>query len=121
MSHRKNSLINSEVVTGQSMAASFVSQVTSLAYLDNAMIQLAFTGTPTGSFAVETSNDYDKNLNPDTSHWVALTLSGSPVATGAPDTILITLNQIPAPNIRLRYTSSGGTGSLDYRISAKEI
>ena len=113
MSSRKAPILPYQNIINGDMSANVTSSVTNIQYEDNVGIQLIFTGTPTGTFAVEGSIDQVD--------WDALPLSGTPTAAGAPDTILIDLNQVPHPFIRVSYTFVGGVGNLNGWITAKQV
>lgn len=116
-------------VTGQAMTgvATLTSIPTNIKYRDSVAIQLQWTGSPTGTFQVEGSLDYNPGLtqtdggaNP--GQWTPLTLTPAPVATGASGgLILLNLNQLAFPWIRVQYTNSAGTGTLTGYISAKSL
>lgn len=110
--------------TSQDMSqATLTSNVIDIRYLDDIAIQLIFTGTPTGTFAVQGSLNYSSTpLAPAVSGtWTSLVLSPSPVASGAADNILINLVQLAFPYIRIVYTKTGGTGTLSAYVSGKSI
>lgn len=125
MSSRKNTLRKFQTITaGDMSAASITSAVTNIETHDNIAIQLNFTGTPVGTFAVEVSVDYERDSHGnviDSGTWVPITLSPAPAAAGADGSILIDLNQLASPWIRVVYTKTSGTGSLDAFISAKML
>lgn len=109
------------VVSAGDMSGNLTSNVVDIEFLDNIGIQLNFTGTPTGTFGVQISMDY----NPQTGSgfWIDLTLPTTPaaVAAGAANQIYIDLIQLTAPYIRCKYTATSGAGSLDAYINGKEI
>ncbi len=124
MGSTKNVLEAYHALVARSMAASITSPVTSIKFLDNCMIQLNFTGVPVGTFAVQVSADYNQDsfgnvIN--AGNWVALPLSPSPIASGAADQIIIDMNEMPAPWMRVVYTRTSGTGALDMYVTAKMI
>lgn len=100
--------------------ASLTSEVTCIAFLDNIGIQLNFTGAPVGAFDIQVSIDYDKDKGiPGT--WLSLPLTPAPSAAGAPGSIYLDLNQLSAPFIRVVYTKTSGTGTLNSFISGKML
>lgn len=122
---RKNTLKHT-ILTGQSLAASFISPVTFIRNTDNVSYQInTFTTNSFGNFSVQVSNDYA--VGPDNSvtnagTWVSLTLSGTPIAQGSSDNIGISLNQLPYDAIRLTYTpTTAGTGTCDVVITSKQV
>lgn len=120
----KNALGPYHLMNAVSMGASATSSAVGIQYLDNVAIQLNFTGTPTGTFAVQGSLDYSQTSTGtviNAGNWIPLTLASSPVASGAAGTILLDLNQLSFPWVRVVYTRSSGTGTLDSYISAKAV
>lgn len=102
------------------MAASILSNPQRIQFQDNVGIELIWTGTPTGSFTVEISIDYDPERHI-AGNWVNLPLSPSIGAVGTPDVAYIDLNQLSAPYIRVRFTRTAGTGTLDCYVAAKGV
>lgn len=114
--------------------ASLTSSVTDIRWLDDVGLQLVWTGSPTGSFAVQVSADYNPGGQSGTianaGNWTPLTLTyfnGStnvtatsvPTSVGSP--IYLDLSLLSAPYIRLVYTKVSGTGTLTSTITAKEL
>ncbi len=107
------------ILQGQSMAATFVSPVVDTWAADGVSWEGAYTGTPTGTFTIEASNQYDVNTNP-TPTFVAMPAPtpAFPAPAGAGGQFIVTT---PGPAAgggagrfqRLRFTRSAGTGSMD--------
>lgn len=98
------------------------SPVIPLEFLDNLGVQFHFTGTPTGTFAVQVSADHAQDSQGVVTvlgSWVPITLTPSPVAAGAADDIYIDLNQLSSPWVRIVYTNASGTGTLSGWATAK--
>jgi hypothetical protein len=84
---------------------------------------MRWTGTPTGTFSVEVSNEYDPQTNPSPSDWTQLTLTipsgvnpaGAYPAAGSGIDVAPTSFKW----IRLCYTNSASTGVLTARCHAK--
>jgi hypothetical protein len=134
VSGRKNNLRQfHNISSGDMSTASITSAVTNIQWLDNIGIQLNWTGSPVGDFAVQISADYAQDQEGNvtsTGNWVPLTLtylSGASMttATSIPTTvgspIYLDLNQLSAPWIRVVYTKASGTGTLNGFITAKLI
>ena len=116
------------------MAGNLTSQVTTIQFLDNLGLQLDWTGSPVGSFQVQVSADYSQDIMGNVlnaGNWSPIILEYIPtggtltIATSIPtpvgSPIYVDLNQTSAPYIRVVYTSSSGTGTLNAYITAKEI
>lgn len=120
---RKNNLLKYQNITnGDMSAASITSDVTDIQFLDNVGLQLQWTGSPVGTFSVQVSADYAISsitgavTNPGT--WS--TLPPAPTtASGSP--IYIDLNQLSAPFVRVVYTKTSGSGTLQGYITAKAL
>ncbi len=117
----KNFLIPFKIINaGDMSSATLTSAVTDIRYLDNVCIQCIATGAPVGRFDVQASADY------------AISSTGAVVSTGnwvtmdtasivAADDVLFDLNQLSFPFIRLLYTKTSGTGTLNAYITAKAV
>ena len=99
-------------VTDGDMSSDITSPSTNILYTDRVGFQLSWTGTPTGTFSVEISNDEIS--------WVALTLSESIAAAGSADQAFIDC-ETAAKFIRLKYTAGSSTGVLQAKLTAKSI
>lgn len=125
MSSRKNALFPFSIITDGDMSlASITSLVTGIQYLDNIAIELSFTGTPTGTFQVQGSLSYERDAQGNVTNagqWTPLNLPQSPVASGASGVILIDLNQLSFPYIRVVYTRTSGSGTLNALIGGKVV
>jgi len=116
-----------QVVTNGDMSqSSITSSITNIQGLDNTGYQLNFTGTPTGTFSVQVSMDYQPGTSPNSQpanagNWISLPLSPAITASGAGDVAYIDLNQLSTPYIRLVYTRTSGTGTLQAFVVSKAI
>lgn len=122
----KNPLLKTPIFVDADMSqASLTSTIISVRYQDNICLQLNFTGTPTGTFDVQGSVDYNISDPTDavivTGNWISVPLTPSPVAAGAGDSILFDLNQQSYPFIRVVYTKTSGTGVLNGFVFGKQV
>ena len=118
---KKFVLLAAQPMTGTS---TITSAAVEIVYLDNVYLQLDFTGTPTGTFAVQVSNDHYEDTNGNIlvpGNWITLVLSPAPVAAGAPNDIGIDMNQLGASYLRVVYTNTSGTGVLNATVSGKSL
>ncbi len=107
-------------------SASITSAVTNVEGLDNIGIQFNWSGaSPVGTFTVEVSIDYAQDYLGNVTNagtWNTLAISPAVAATGtSPDSAFIALNQLPAPWVRVKYTRTSGTGTLQSFISGKML
>lgn len=125
MSGRKNTLLNFKIISAGAMVGDLVSAVTSIQFLDNVGIQAnIISGTPTGVLQVQVSADYAQTTEggvTNAGHWVSLTPAQQSITAGAPAQTYFELTGLSAPWVRLIYTHTSGTGSLDAFITAKML
>jgi hypothetical protein len=119
-------------MTGTSV---ITSSAVNIQFMDNVGVQLNFSGSPVGTFQVQVSADYafDEigNVTVENSgNWTPVTLSyllggtltfatSVPTSQGSP--IYLDLNQLSAPWLRVVYTNSSGSGTLNCFVTGKEI
>lgn len=112
---------NGKILAAKSMAATFVSPVVDTQLADGVAWEALYTGTPTGVFTFESSNQYDATNNPNPT-FIAIpaaeVIGTLPVPAGAGGSFMVTTPGAARARgagryQRLRYTQSGGTGSLD--------
>lgn len=106
--------------------SSIVSLITDIQGMDDVGYQVNFTGTPTGTFSIEISMDYQPGTSPNSApanagNWITLPLSTPVVASGSGDVAYIDLALLSAPYIRLKYTRTSGTGTLNAFVVGKAI
>lgn len=109
MAARKNLLQTFPIITAGNMTGNLTSLVTSIEYLDNVGMQFNFTGTPSGTFAVQVSADYEQDTYgnvTNSGNWISLSLNPVPTASGAANSLYLDLNQLSAPWIRSTWTST---------------
>lgn len=112
------------VVTNGDMSATIISAVTNIQQIPYISYSAVYTGSPTGTFTVEVTNDY--SLNPaggveNPGNWTAITLIPDAVATGSAGNNFIDVRGTAASWIRLVYTPSSGSGSLTATIAGKVV
>lgn len=125
MSGRKNRLVKYQNITSGNMAsATITSAVTNIEGLDNIGLQLVWTGSPVGTFAFQISADYAQDFLgnvTNTGNWVAISTTPNIAAAGSADTAYVDISQLSAPWIRVVYTKTSGTGTLNGYITAKQL
>ena len=102
----------SKYLTAQSMAATVTGASTNVLYTDRVAYQINWTGSAVGIFTVEGSNDEVV--------WTNLPLSTSVTADNAADDAVIEV-ETALKFVRLLYTRTSGTGTLNAYITAKAI
>lgn len=103
------------IINAVSMASSITSSVVEIKNQDNIGIQLNWTGTPVGTFAVQVSSDYLQDTEGNVmnaGNWITLPISPSIAAAGSADSAFVDVNQTSAQYMRVVYTRTSGTGTL---------
>jgi len=111
------------------------SPVTNILYRDSALVQLQWTGTPTGTFQIQVCSDYKPALTqtagygaPNSGTWSVLPVQDPvagtdyttiPTSVGSP--ISANLTQLAHAWLMVVYTNISGTGILNGYISAKSL
>lgn len=88
-------------------------------------IHAVWTGTPAGNFTIETTCDVGV-IDPQNGAVTGLTNwttypDSTQAAGGGGGTFIWHINVLPDPWVRLKYTSSSGTGTLNVRFNAKGV
>lgn len=113
-------MIPTAAMTG---SATIHSQAFNIEYQAGCSFMLVWTGTPTGTFTVEVSNDYVPNLQSTTplnaGTWVNLGASIPASPAGSASNTFIPIYASCASFIRLTYVNSSGTGVLSGMFTAK--
>jgi hypothetical protein len=119
-----NLLLPVHIIQAADMSASVIGTAIAIKNQDNIGIQLNWTGSPSGTFDVQISNDHvqDPSGNiTNAGNFISIPLSPAITATGTPNTAFIDVNQSGAIFIRVNYNRISGTGVLDAYISAKGV
>lgn len=112
---RKNLVPTYELQNFSDLSDNATSNSFNVQNLDNLSIHLLFSGTPTGTVVVQARNGSDDG-------WYNLTLGGGAISlVGAPGSHQILLTYLPFTDIRLIYSRSSGTGTMEARITAKTV
>ena len=115
-----------QILKNQDMTTSFVSNPTSIQITDNTAYELVWSGTPAGIFNVQVSLDYAPGTGPNSlpinpGNWTNITLSTPVVASGTSNYAFIEISQSSSAYIRISYTATSGTGTVNGYVSGKSI
>lgn len=119
-----NILAPVHIISAVSMGATITSNAVEIKLQDNIGVQLIWTGTPTGDFSIQVSNNHLEDINGNikvAGNWTAITLSPTVPAEGASGDAYINITEIAAPYIRIVYTRTSGTGTLDAYVVGKGV
>lgn len=117
---RKNIIESFDLISSGDMSADITSSSTSVKNLDKASIRVTWDigGTPSGTLTVEAKQQ--KKGSPD-STWFTVDMGSTiTIDTSATEHQLI-FNELPFTDIRLKYSRTSGTGTMNAVISAKTV
>ncbi len=97
------------------MSDDLASEAVPTQWKDNIGIQVKWSGTPTGVLDVQVSMD------PDNLGWESVPFASVDQPAGAAGSDWFEINQSPAGFVRLVYTSTSGTGTLQAKIACKSV
>lgn len=108
------------VITNGLMTGNITSAVTVLAQKTGLSYDVAWTGTPTGTLTVQVSNTVVIGSDGTASggNWSTFTAT-VPTITGSAGNGMINLTGLQVYAVRLLYTFSGGTGTLNAVVCSK--
>lgn len=112
------------IINTQSMASTITSAAVEVKNQDNVGFQMKWIGTPTGTFAFQVSMDHLEDNEGNivvAGNWITLPVTPAIAAVGSADTAYVDLNQLSAMYVRIVYTASSGSGTLDAYIAAKGV
>lgn len=104
------------MINAVSMGASITSNTVNVLNLDQASILVEWSAgsTPVGVLTVEARNGEKEN-------WYELDFNSVMSVSGNTGSIQIVFNQMPFTDIRLKYTRTSGSGTMDATITMKNI
>lgn len=112
-----------QVITNGDMSADIVSEISIIDNITGVSYAVTWSGSsPVGTCSVEISDDYTENAdgserNPGT--WNTMPLSPAPTVSGNTGNGYIDILGTVGYAIRLRYTSTSGTGSMQAIVTGK--
>lgn len=103
------------LVASQSLGASFNSSQEGVLQCDKVSLQSVYTGSPAGTLEVQAS----LQDNPGASDWVTLPVTATLPTSASP--ILVDIETGSWQWIRIVFTRTSGTGTIDIDVSYKRI
>ena len=120
--------LNKPLINAHAMTTSFNGPATIINRLPGISYDIAWTGTPTGTFSVEVSNTFALNTDgsvANAGNWTVLPSSAFvgtiPVPSGSAGNGFLDIVGTEAYAIRLIYTAASGSGTLTVLASAKVL
>ena len=110
------------MITNGDMSGSITSEETDVKNLDVASIRVTWdiAGTPDGTLAIEALQEKDNTpISP--SDWFTVNLDATIVIDTSETEHQILFEQLPFDKIRLVYTPSSGSGTMNAKITAKQV
>jgi len=117
------SSLSKDILSSQSMGASFTSKGVDISKIDLLSIQAVWTGggSPTGDFIVQVSNDDVALSTPDQAGNVVnwSTYPSSTISITTDGDLTYNIANIGYRWVRLKYTRTSGTGTIDAKLVVK--
>ena len=111
------------VIVDGDMSGNIISAVTIIQKLSMRSYDISWSGTtPVGAMSVQVSNSYSQNADGsvrNAGNWTTLTLSSPPTVSGNTGNGFIDVDATGAFAMRLVFTRTSGTGTMQATISAK--
>lgn len=115
MGGRKNVVKSFKMIDAGDISSNITSHTVNVINLDNASIHVEWAGAAiNGTMVVQAKNG-------ESDSWYDLDMGGVISLTGAGGDHQLVFNSLPFTDIRLVYTATAGTGTLDAKISAKVV
>ena len=104
--------------TAETMTGTITSKVVNLTMGSNVGITVRWTGTPTGAFTYEVSNNYD--FAKGSGDFAPIAFGTAPDnPAGSADKDSVSLLGLPFKALRFKYVASGSTGVLDAELFSR--
>lgn len=115
-------LSKKQIFTDQAVSSTtaYTSPVIHILNLDNVFAQMNIAGTPVGSFVIQVSADHSEDIEGNVlvaGNWVTVITQ----AVSGANVFGFDLNQLGAPWIRIVYTNTSSTGTINGFISGKGL
>lgn len=119
---RKNVVSAFPMITDGDMSSDITSEITDVKHLDVATIRLQWTtvGTPVGVVNIQALQEKDGITTSD-ADWFNVDLDAVIVIDNTESEHQILFEQLPFDKIRLKYNRTSGTGTMNAKISAKQV
>ena len=111
-------VLNRKVLNNKSMASSFSSDVQQLDHIYGFSIQIVFTGTPSGAFKVQVSND-EVETEGQVTNWSDVAGSSTSISTAGD--LTYNYDGIFSKWVKVVYTRVSGTGTANAQLYMKGI
>ena len=113
------------IVAGDMSQASLTSRAMRTAVLDNYSFQGVWSGSsPIGTLDIQVSNDHQENggVVVNTGTWTSIYAGATvPAVSGSPGNLFLNVAAISAAWVRVVYTKTSGTGTLDVYFNGRSI
>lgn len=111
---RKNVLKSYKMLDSADLSGNITSDITNVINLDKASISISWTGTsPSGTITISARNG-------EKAPWQEVNFGSAITVSGNSGDHRIVFNELPFTDIKIDYTASSGTGSIDAYLTAKQ-
>lgn len=117
---RKNVIHSFKMIDDGDASADITSSPTSTIHMDKASIRIEWSGTPVGTVAIQ-AQQRKKDERIVEANWFDVDLGSTVTIDGTDTEHQILFNELPFTDLRVKYTSTSGTGTINVKISAKQV
>jgi len=112
---RKNVVQAFKMIDSGDMSSNIESVSTNVTYLDVSSIAISWSGSsPAGTITIEARNG-------EANAWTELDFGSTISVSGNSGSHRVVFTEMPFTDLRVVYTASSGTGSLDAIITSKQV
>lgn len=120
---RKNVVSAFKMIEDGDMSTEIISNETDVKNLDTATVRVAWDigGTPVGVLTIEALQEKDDTAAAsDASNWFTVDIDATITIDNTETDHQILFKNLPFDKIRLKYTATSGTGTMNAKITAKQ-
>lgn len=121
---RKNTISAHPMIVDGDMSGDITSSVTDVKNLDKAYIRVTWDigGSPVGELQFEALQEKDStSAANDDANWFTLDFGDTLTIDNSETEHQILFESLPFDKLRLKYNSTSGTGTLNAKITAKQV
>lgn len=118
---RKNIVQAFEMITDGDMSGEIISEATNIQNLDKVYIRLDWTSSSIDGEIIVEMRQIKPGVNPSSVEWKTVNFGTQILITSDNSSHELLFQELPGTEIRLRYAATGGTGTLNAVLTAKQV
>ena len=118
---RKNVVPSFQMIDSGDASADILSNSTSVINHDKADVRIEWTGSPVGEIIVQAQQRSDLRQPIVEGDWFDIEFGNTITVDGSNTNHHLKFNELPFTDIRIKYTSTSGSGTINAKITLKQI